>query len=351
MTADTSSSSGAARAVASANVAVQPRPLGPWRQAGRTLVRNRAAMVALATLVLVTLLCLFAPFYAHDIAHVDPFTSNVAGSIVLDGHEADIMQPNDNPLHLGLSPIGPTGHAAYLLGADSQGRDVAARLFYGGRNSLLISASAAVLCLILAACAGIAAGFFGGLVDTILSRLMDIMWAVPVYLFAISLSIVTVSQGLKLGPFVIEADNLLIPIVIIALVYVPYAARPIRGRVLALRQAEFVTAARCLGVPRWRIVLFDILPNVMTTLVVLGPLLMALALLAESALSFLSIGVQAPAASWGTIIQDGEGLIYTRPMVAVAPGLAIVIVVLALNILGDGLRDALDVRDAARRSA
>lgn len=324
-------------------------PPGLWRQAMRSLARNRTAMAALAVLAVITLGCALAPLYARDIARTDPFTSNVAGSIMLDGQETDIMQPNENPLHLGLSPIGPTGHATYLLGADSQGRDVAARILYGGRNSLLISSCAAVLCLFLAAAAGIAAGFFGGLVDTVLSRLMDIMWAVPVYLFAISLSIVTVSQGLRLGPFVVEADSLLIPIVIIALVYVPYAARPIRGRVLALRQAEFVTAARCLGVPRWRIVLFDILPNVSTTLVVLGPLLMALSLLAESALSFLSIGVQAPAASWGTIIQDGEGLIYTRPMVAIAPGLAIVLVVLALNILGDGLRDALDVRDTARR--
>ncbi|GAN60308.1 peptide ABC transporter permease [Acetobacter cibinongensis] len=329
----------------------KPLSVGPWQQAWRALLRNPSALVALAVLAFMVLASLLAPVYAHHIAKVDPFTSNVAGSILVNGQAVDIMQPNDNPLHLGLSPIGPTGHAAYLLGADSQGRDVAARLLYGGRNSLLISASAAVICLVLAAIAGIAAGFFGGLVDSILSRMMDIMWAVPVYLFAISLSIVTVSQGLHIGPFVIEADNLLIPIVIIALVYVPYAARPIRGRVLALRQAEFVTASRCLGVPQWRIVLYDILPNVMTTLVVMGPLLMALALLAESALSFLSIGVQAPAASWGTIIQDGEGLIYTRPMVAIAPGLAIVIVVLALNILGDGLRDALDVRDAARRSS
>lgn len=329
----------------------KPLSAGPWQQAWRALLRNPSALVALAVLAFMVLASLLAPVYAHHIAKVDPFTSNVAGSILVNGQAVDIMQPNDNPLHLGLSPIGPTGHAAYLLGADSQGRDVAARLLYGGRNSLLISASAAVICLVLAAIAGIAAGFFGGLVDSILSRMMDIMWAVPVYLFAISLSIVTVSQGLHIGPFVIEADNLLIPIVIIALVYVPYAARPIRGRVLALRQAEFVTASRCLGVPQWRIVLYDILPNVMTTLVVMGPLLMALALLAESALSFLSIGVQAPAASWGTIIQDGEGLIYTRPMVAIAPGLAIVIVVLALNILGDGLRDALDVRDTARRSS
>jgi peptide/nickel transport system permease protein len=261
----------------------------------------------------------------------------------------DIMQPNDNPLHLGLSPIGPTWGRQYLLGADSQGRDVAARLLYGGRNSLLISAAAACIGIMLAALVGITAGFFGGFIDAALSRLMDIMWAVPVYLFAISLSIVMVSQGLKLGPVTIESDNLLIPIIIIAIVYVPYAARPIRGRVMALRHSEFVLAARGLGVPSARILIRDILPNVTGTIVVLAPLLMALSMLAESALSFLSIGVQAPAASWGTIIQDGEGLIYTRPMVAIAPGIAIVIVVLALNILGDGLRDALDVRESSRR--
>ncbi|SAY48391.1 ABC transporter permease [Komagataeibacter rhaeticus] len=324
---------------------------GPWRQAAGALARNIPAMVALGVLALMALASLLAPLYAHDVAHTDPFASNVAGTIMLDGREVDIMQPNDNPLHLGLSPIGPTWRAAYLLGADSQGRDVAARLLYGGRNSLLIAAGAALLCLLLAAVAGIAAGFLGGVVDTLLSRLMDIMWAVPVYLFAISLSIVMVSQSVRLGPFVLHADSLLIPVFIIALVYVPYAARPIRGRVLALRQAEFVTAARGLGVPVWRIMLRDILPNLATTLVMLGPLVMALALLAESALSFLSLGVQAPQASWGTIIQDGEGLIYTRPMVAIAPGLAIVIVVLALNILGDGLRDALDVRDSGRRAS
>ncbi len=305
-------------------------------------------MGALGVLAFITCACLLAPLYAHDVAHSDPFASNVAGSIVLGGQEVDIMQPNDNPLHLGLSPIGPTGHAAYLLGADSQGRDLAARLLYGGRNSLLIAACAAVLCLVAATVTGIVAGFCGGVVDAVLSRIMDIMWAVPVYLFAISLSIVMVSQTIHLGPFTLGADSLLIPIFIIALVYVPYAARPIRGRVLALRQAEFVLAARSLGVPGWRIMLLDIVPNISTTLATLGPLLMALALLAESALSFLSLGVQAPQASWGTIIQDGEGLIYTRPLVAVAPGLAIVAVVLALNIVADGLRDALDGREGAR---
>ncbi|NHN88581.1 ABC transporter permease subunit [Acetobacter conturbans] len=332
------------------NGPVDTAPPGPWQTAFRALGGNRSAMMALAVLVLIVVLSLIAPFYAHDIAHTDPFRANVAGSFMLDGRAVDIMQANDNPLHLGMTPAGPTWRpSAYMLGSDSQGRDVAARLLYGGRISLLISFSAAVLCIVIASIVGILAGFFGGFVDMVLSRLMDIMWAVPVYLFAISLSIVTISDGLKIGPFTIEADNLLIPIAIIALVYMPYAARPIRGRVMALRNADFVMAARSLGVPRWRILLVDILPNVASSIVVLAPLMAALALLTESALSFLSIGVQTPTASWGTIIQDGEGLIYSRPMVAIAPGLAIVIVVVALNVLGDGLRDALDVRETSKR--
>ena len=127
-------------------------------------------------------------------------------------------------------------------------------------------------------------------------------------------------------------------------VYSPYVARPIRGQVLSLRESEFVLAAIGLGVPSHRILLRDILPNVSTTLIVFVPLMMALNMLTESALSFLSIGVQPPDASWGTIIQDGQGLLYSRPWVAMAPGIAIVLCVLALNVLGDGLRDALDPR-------
>ena len=136
-----------------------------------------------------------------------------------------------------------------------------------------------------------------------------------------------------------------LPIFIIGINYVPYVARPIRGQVLALKQSEFVLAAVGLGVPDYRILLRDILPNVMTTLIVFVPLMMAINMITESALSFLSIGVQPPDASWGTIIQDGQLLLYTRPMVSLAPGIAIVVTVLALNVLGDGVRDALDPKD------
>ena len=321
----------------------------PWAEAAFRFRHDPTAVAALVVLLLIVASCLLAPVYAEHIAHTDPFTSNIGGTVTIDGRDVGVMQPDDNRLQLGMTPIGPTWRLrADPLGADSQGRDVFARLLYGGRVSLLIGISATLLCAFAAAIVGIVAGFFGGIVDAVLSRLMDVMWAVPVYLIAISLSVVTVSQGLRLGPVTIEGDNLLLPITIIAIVYVPYIARPVRGQVLALRQSEFVLAARCLGVPSARILLRDILPNVATTLLVLAPLLMALNILAESALSFLSIGVQAPAASWGTIINDGQGLIYTRPTVAIAPGLAVVVTVLALNMIGDGLRDALDPRGRRR---
>ena len=171
----------------------------------------------------------------------------------------------------------------------------------------------------------------------------------PVYLLAISLSIVLIAQGIEHRPdHRSSRARLWLPIFIIGIVYIPYVARPVRGQVMALRESEFVLAAIGLGVPSHRILLRDILPNVSTTLIVFVPIMMALNMLTESALSFLSIGVQPPDASWGTIIQDGQTLLYTRPLVALAPGIAIVITVLALNVLGDGLRDALDPRSKIR---
>ncbi len=305
-------------------------------------------MVALTVLILIVLTTLAAPLYASLIAHIDPFASNLSGSITLNGADVPIMQPETEGLGLGNTPIGPTWTGQYFLGADNQGRDVMARLLYGGQNSLLIAGTSTLITLVLAALIGIVAGFFGGWIDIVLSRLLDILWAFPVFLLAISLSIVTISHGLVIGPFTIASDSLLLPILIIGIVYVPYVARPIRGQVLQLKRSEFVLAATGLGVPQRRILVVDILPNVLSTLIVFVPLTMALNMIIESSLSFLSIGVQSPAASWGTIIEDGQGLLYTRPLVAVAPGIAIVLTVLALNVFGDGVRDALDPRAKLR---
>ena len=319
---------------------------GPWVLARRRLLRNKVALVALAVFLLIVVVCLAAPIYAHDIAHTSPFRSNLDGTTVVNGKTVPVMQQTSGGLGLGVTPIGPTWDPAhYMLGADSQGRDVAARLLYGGRNSLMIGIAAALVTCLLATAIGIIAGFFGGVTDSIFSRGLDVVWAFPVYLFAICLSTVLLtSGGLSLGPVSIQAGSLVLPILIIGIVYIPYVARPIRGEVMTLRHREFVEAAEGLGASDRRLLWSEILPNVITTVIVFFPIMIALAMLTEAALSFLSIGVQPPDASWGTIINDGQGLLYTRPVVALAPGMLIVLTVLSLNVLGDGVRDALDPR-------
>jgi peptide/nickel transport system permease protein len=321
---------------------------GPWATAFRRLRRDKVAMAALIFFVLILASCLSAPLYAKW-AGVNPFTSTLDATIILDGKQTAVMEQSTEGLGLGYNPIGPTWQlGSYFLGADNQGRDVMARLLYGGLTSIIIASGATMLTLLFATVLGLAAGFFGGVTDMILSRVLDILWAFPVYLLAISLSIVMIAHGIEIGPFTIESGSLWLPVFIIGIIYIPYVARPVRGQVLSLRESEFVLAAISLGVPSHRILFRDILPNVTTTLIVFVPLMMALNMLTESALSFLSIGVQPPDASWGTIIQDGQGLLYSRPWVALAPGIAIVVTVLTLNVLGDGLRDALDPRSKVK---
>jgi peptide/nickel transport system permease protein len=299
-------------------------------------------MAALSVFVLILLCCALAPVYASW-AGVDPFRSTLDAVIIVNGVEQPIMELPKTGLALGFTPIGPTWQPGnYFLGADNQGRDVMARLLYGGLNSITIAGFATIMTLAFATVLGLVAGFYGGVIDTVISRLLDILWAFPVYLLAISLSVVLITQGITIGPVEIDSGSLALPIFIIGLIYIPYVARPVRGQVLSLRQSDFVMAAIGLGASPGRILRKDILPNVSTTLIVFVPIMMALNMLTESALSFLSIGVQPPNASWGTIIQDGQTLLYSRPWVALAPGIMIVLSVLSLNVFGDGVRDALD---------
>lgn len=329
-------------------VAVRAKPAGPWRVAARRLRRNRLSLAALVVLVLIVAVSLAAPLYARRIAHTNPFLSNISGTTIVHGKRVEVLQESGG-LGLGVTPIGPTWDPRhYLLGADNEGRDVAARVLYGGRNSLTIGVAAALVCFLIATLFALLAGFFGGVVDEILSRGMDLVWAFPVYLIAISISTVLLTQNLKLGPFEFGSGSLLLPIGIISLIFVPYVFRPIRGQVLAVREQEYVKAAIAQGASNVWLIRSEILPNVIPTVVSLLPLVIAINILVESGLSFLGIGVQPPAASWGSIIGDGQVLLYTRPWVAIAPGVMIALVVLALNILGDGVRDALDPRTKVR---
>src|SRR5207249_9103399 len=156
----------------------------------------------------IVLVCLFAPLYAA-FANTDPFRSTIDATIELGGRDFPVMEQSTEGLGLGYTPVGPTWQLGnYFLGADNQGRDVMARLLYGGRNSLLIASAATLICLVLSAAVGLTAGFFGGMVDKLLSRFLDVLWAFPIYLLAISLSIVLITQGFKIGPISITAGSL-----------------------------------------------------------------------------------------------------------------------------------------------
>ncbi len=317
---------------------------GPWAIAVRRLRRSRTAMASATLLVLIVVLSVAAPLYASYVAHTDAFSSNVSGTTVVNGQRVDVVQQSRGA-GLGETPIGPTwdfGH--YFFGADNQGRDVAARLLYGGRNSLLISVISALSCCLIASLLALFSGYTGGVIDALISRLMDIVWAFPVFLLAILIATVSFTQGIHIGPFTVSTAGILLPAVIITLIYVPYVFRPLRGEVLALREREFVQAAVIQGASRRWIVFSEVLPNLLGRIIVFLPLMIAINLLTESGLSFLGIGVQPPDASWGTIIADGEALIYSRPWVAIAPGLMITLTVVALNLFGDALREALDAR-------
>jgi peptide/nickel transport system permease protein len=322
----------------------------PWRLAGRRLLRNRVALASLALFVLIVLVSFAAPLYATHVAHTDPFANNLNGTTVVDGKRVDVLQQGGGALKLGETPIGPTWHSKYFLGADNQGRDVMARILYGGRASLAIGIGSAVFACLAALLLALVAGFFRGPVDVFLSRLMDLIWAFPIFLLAISLATVllTAPDGLQWGPIHVDPSSLWVPTFIIALVYVPYVYRPVRGQVLSVREKEYVEAAVAQGASNVRLMFSEILPNVVTTVIVMLPLMIATTILTESALSFLSIGVQPPKASWGTIIDDGQDLLYSRPWVAIGPGIMIVLTVLSLNVLGDGVRDALDPRAKLR---
>jgi len=322
----------------------------PWQLAGRRLVRNRLAMASLALFLLIVLVSLLAPFYANHIAKTDPFESNLTGTTTVNGEEVQVVQETQGGLGLGVTPIGPTWQSNYFIGADNQGRDVMARVLYGGRASLQSGIASATICTLLALALALLAGFFRGWLDAVLSRIMDLIWAFPVYLLAISLATVLLTKagGLKWGPGTIDPSSLWVPTWIIAIVYIPYVYRPLRGQVLSVREKEYVEASISQGASNFRLMFAEILPNVISTAIVLLPLMIATTILTEAALSFLGIGVQAPEASWGTIIDDGQNLLYTRPLVAIVPGIFIVLTVLALNVLGDGVRDALDPRAKGR---
>ena len=220
---------------------------------------------------------------------------------------------------------------ALPLGADAFGRDLLARLVHGARLSLAVAFTSVLAALLAGAALGVVAGYAGGRADQILMRIMDVFFSFPAVLLA--LGIVA-----ALGPSPINV------ILAIAVVYTPIFARVVRGPVLALKEREFVEASRALGAPAGRIVGRHILPNLASVVVIQTSIALSWAILTEASLSFLGLSAQPPTPSWGAMLNEGRQNIELAPHLAVFPGLAIMLAVLGFNLLGDGLRDALDPR-------
>jgi peptide/nickel transport system permease protein len=274
----------------------------PGRRALRRLARRKGAMVALGIIMLLVLLAIFAP----SIAPYDPAKQSWAA-------------------------VRKAPSALYWFGTDEVGRDILSRIIYGARASLMAGVISVGIAIAVGVPVGLVAGYAGGLVDGIISRFTDAMLACPFLILAIALAAF-------LGP---SLGNAMIAIGVTA---TPIFVRLTRGQVLSVKAEDYVEAARAIGNPPWRIAFRHILPNVLPQLLVQATLTIATAIIAEASLSFLGLGQQPPAPSWGSMLNAAQRFLTTAPWMAVWPGLAIFITVLSFNLLGDGLRDALDPR-------
>jgi peptide/nickel transport system permease protein len=274
----------------------------------KQLLRSRAGLFGCVVVIVFVLTALAAPFVAPE----DPVKTDLRHRLAPPG-------------------VAATDGRFSALGRDQLGRDIASRIIYGSRVTLVVAAAAVVLGGVIGLALGLAAGFFGGWTERVIMRLVDVQLALPLMLLALIIIAV-------LGP---SLRNL---VIVLALTSWTRYARIVRGEVLSLREREFVLSAVAAGAGALRIIVRHILPNVVSAAVVVGTLELARVIIMESALSFLGLGVQPPAASWGRMLADGRSYMATAWWLATFPGLAIVVLVLGVNLLGDWLRDHLDPR-------
>jgi peptide/nickel transport system permease protein len=282
-----------------------------WQLAWARLKHDRAAIISFCVIVIIILVAIFAPVFAAITGHGVNQQFRVTG-----------LSPD------GL-PVAPS--RTFLLGTDDQGRDILVRLAYGARISLFVGVVATLFTVTIGAVLGLISGFLGGIADTVIARLVDLVLSLPYLLFAICL--VSISR-----------PSLEIVIIVISLFGWAAVARIVRGQVLSIREKEYVEAARSLGAGTWRIMFVDVLPNVTAQLIVYATLLIPVSIVAEASLSFLGLGVPPPTADWGQMLAEAESVYQQAWWFLVFPGLALVITTLAFNIFGDGIRDALDPR-------
>jgi peptide/nickel transport system permease protein len=291
------------------SAAASKRPPGPWAVLWKKFSRNPYAMSGLVVLLVFVIAGISAPL----LTKYDPAA-------------IDMMFPNLKP--------GAEGH---LLGTDELGRDVFTRLLYSARISLSIGFSVALASVLIGSVIGAISGYFGGWVDTVFMRIVDVMNSVP-------------SLFLNILVMAIFGSQIKFMIMILALTSWMSIARLVRGNFLQLREMQYVEAAKAIGVSSWGIIFRHLLRNASFPIIVNATLMVGGAILSESALSYLGLGVQAPAASWGVMLSNAQEFMLVDPMQAVYPGLCILLVVLAVNFIGDGIRDALDPRQQVTKS-
>jgi dipeptide transport system permease protein len=281
-------------------------PPGPWREFWTAFSANRGAVIGLATIVLLLFVALFAPWIA-------PHAPNETNSAVF------LLPPAWQQ----------GGSVSYLLGTDAIGRDILSRLMYGARLSLSIGAAVVALSVVVGVVLGLVAGFFRGVLEIAIMRMMDIVLTMPSLLMAIVIVAI-------LGPGLINA------MVAVAIVVLPHYVRITRAAVIAEISRDYVTAARVSGAGTLRLMFREVLPNCAAPLIVQASLGISTAILDAAALGFIGLGAQPPSPEWGTMLADAREFVLRAWWVVTFPGLAILAAVLAFNLLGDGLRDALD---------
>ena len=275
----------------------------PWVRAARHFARHRLAVAGLVVLLLAIVMSGAAPW-------LSPHDPNLV----------DVANPDAPPSFV------------YPLGTDELGRDIVSRLLWGGRNTLLITLGAVAIAFVSGSALGIAGGYYGGLSDTVIMRVMDVLLAIPGFLLAVA-----VIAALGVGMMNV--------IIAIGVNSIPPFARIARGATLLAKQEVYVQAAQALGAGERTIMSRHIFPNILSPLVVQSTLRLATAILTASGLSFLGLGVQPPTAEWGAMLSVGRDYITSSPQLVIIPGMAILVVTLAFNVVGDTLRDALDPRE------
>lgn len=293
------------------------KPTSVWRIVWRRLLRRKTGVTGLIIIGFWVVVALLAPVIATH----DPIRG-------LLGDEEGVQRRDPPCIHaLGC----PEDQPEHYLGLDGNARDEFSRLIYGSRVSLTIGITTVTSAILVGAALGAIAGYFGGWIDNVVMRVMDVVLGFPALLLAIAIVAV-------LGPGLTNA------LLAIAIVTIPQYARVMRASVLSIKELDFVSASRALGASNSRILFNRVIPNALTPLVVLGTLGIAGAILEAAGLSFLGLGAQPPTPEWGTMLGQERNQVFTAPHLVFFPGVAIMLIVLGFNLLGDGLRDALDPR-------